>query len=180
MRYRRSFFIGIGTAAVALVSIPSIADAQNAGAPLLLPSGQILMLSNQAVLYTPTGSPKSSWAPTITTAPSSISSGQTYQVSGTQFGGMGQGISFGDEYQNATNYPLVRITNKSSGKVVYARTHGISSMGVQTGNATITTSFDVPSGIGSGASTLVVVTNGIASTPVSVTVSAKRSAHRIR
>ena len=153
---------------------------QNDGSPLLLPTGQILMLSNQAVLYTPTGSPKASWAPTIKSSPSSITGGSTYEISGTQFGGMGQGVAFGDEYQNATNYPLVQITNTSSGKVVYARTHDISSMGVQTGSKTISASFDVPKGIGSGASTIEVITNGIASKPVSVNVSAKRSGHRLR
>jgi hypothetical protein len=41
---------------------------------------------------------------------------------------------------------------------------------VATGSATITTNFDVASGTETGASTLVVVANGIPSTPVNVTV----------
>jgi hypothetical protein len=142
------------------------------GPPLLLPSGQILVLgSSQPYLYSPPGSPKASWAPTITKAPSSIAAGKTYKITGTQFTGWGQAMSFGDEFQNATNYPLVRITNNSSGDVFYARTHDVSTMGVATGKKSVYTDFDVPSTIESGASSLVVVANGIASKAVNVTVS---------
>ena len=83
-------------------------------------------------------------------------------------------MSFGDEYQNCTNYPLVRITNTGTGHVFYARTHDHSTMGVATGKAIVSTHFDVPTTIDSGASTLVVVANGIASKPVNVTVSGSR------
>jgi hypothetical protein len=43
-------------------------------------------------------------------------------------------------------------------------------MGVATGNKTVSTSFDVPNGAETGASTLVVIANGIPSAPVSITV----------
>jgi hypothetical protein len=43
-------------------------------------------------------------------------------------------------------------------------------MGVATGNTLVSTLFDVPEQAESGASSLVVVANGIASTPVNVTV----------
>ena len=79
-------------------------------------------------------------------------------------------MAFGDEYQNATNYPLVRITNNSTKHVFYARTHDHSTMGVATGTKVVSTHFDVPKTIDTGASTLVVVANGIASKPVNVTV----------
>jgi hypothetical protein len=141
------------------------------GSPLLLPTGQVLLLSNSAVLYTPTGSPKAAWAPKIKIYPSSISAGQTYKITGTQFNGLSQAVAFGDEYQNATNYPLVRITMKSGNKVYYARTHDHSTMGVATGKKSVFTNFDVPATIASGAATLQVVANGIASKPVDVTVS---------
>ena len=72
--------------------------------------------------------------------------------------------------QTATNYPLVRITNNSTGHVFYARTHDHSTMGVATGNTTVSTNFDVPSSMEKGASQLEVVANGIPSQPVSVTV----------
>ncbi len=152
-----------------------------AGPPLLLPTGQIMYLGySNVVLYTPTGSPKSSWAPTISNAPSSIAAGQTYSISGTQFNGLSQAMSFGDEYQNATNYPLVRITNNANGAVYYARTHDHSTMGVATGNTTVSTNFDVPAAIKSGASKLVVVANGIASNPVNVTVSGSKGKSKRR
>ena len=64
----------------------------------------------------------------------------------------------------------MRITNTSTGHVFYARTHDHSSMGVATGSQKITTNFDVPATAETGASTLVVVANGIPSTPVSVTL----------
>ena len=79
-------------------------------------------------------------------------------------------MAFGDEFQNATNYPLVRITNKGTGHVFYARTHDHSSMGVATGSLIVTTNFDVPAGMETGASTLEVVANGLASKAVAVTV----------
>jgi hypothetical protein len=145
-----------------------------AGAPLLLPTGQVMMLGYSVVLYTPPGSPQASWAPKIKSYPSSIAAGQTYEIVGTQFNGLGQAMSYGDENQNATNYPLVRITNKASGHVYYARTHDHSTMGVATGKKRVWTYFDVPSEIGSGASMLEVVANGIASQPVNVTVSANK------
>jgi len=146
-------------------------DGGAAGPPLLLPTGQVMMLGyTSVVLFTPTGSPKSTWAPAITSSPSTVTRGSTYQITGTQFNGLSQADTFGDEYQNATNYPLVRITNNGSGDVFYARTHGTSSMGVATGSLSVTTNFDVPSGMEPGASTLVVVANGIASKSVKVTV----------
>jgi hypothetical protein len=89
---------------------------------------------------------------------------------GTQFNGLTQASAFGDELQNATNYPLVRITNAASGHVSYARTHGHSTMGVSTGSTTVFTNFDVPGAIESGASTLQVVANGIASAGVAVVI----------
>jgi hypothetical protein len=144
------------------------------GPPLLLPTGQIMILGySSVILYNPTGSPKASWAPTIKTCPTTVSPGSTYKITGRLFNGWGQAMAFGDEYQNATNYPLVRITNNASGKVWYARTHDHSTMGVATGKAIVSTMFDVPTTIGSGASTLVVVANGIASKAVDVTVGSR-------
>jgi hypothetical protein len=72
--------------------------------------------------------------------------------------------------QTATNYPLVRIANNKTGHVFYARTHDHSSMGVATGSTTVSTNFDVPTTMETGASSLVVVANGIPSQAVNVTV----------
>ena len=141
---------------------------------LLLPTGQVLFTDGNPVsvqIYTPSGTPNSSWAPTITISPAQVSpGGANYLLTGTQFNGLSQAVGYGDDYQAATNYPLVRIINNSSGHVVYARTHGHSTMAVATGNTSVSTEFDVPGGIELGSSTLVVVANGIGSLPVSVSV----------
>jgi Bacterial Ig-like domain (group 3) len=146
---------------------------------LLLPSGRVLVTHRgdggspaDVWTYTPAGGPDPSWAPGNITAPSVIGQGQTYVISGTQFNGFSQGASYGDDAQMATNWPLVRITNTGSGHVFYARTHDHSRMGVEAvGDADIvSTNFDVPANLELGASTLVVVTNGIPSAPVNVNV----------
>ena len=99
-----------------------------------------------------------------------VTRGSTYKISGQQFNGLSQAAAFGDEFETATNYPLVRITNQATGHVFYAKTHDHSTMGVATGKATVSTNFDVPAGMETGASSLVVVANGIPSKAVSVTV----------
>jgi hypothetical protein len=146
-------------------------EGQGSGVPLLVPTGQVLMFGYSSVsLYSPAGQPQSSWLPKIKTSPKTVTRGQSYKISGTQFNGLSQAMSFGDEFQNATNYPLVRITNNATGHVFYARTHDHSSMGVATGSLVVSTNFDVPSSASTGASKLQVVANGIASAAVAVTV----------
>ena len=137
---------------------------------MILPNGQVLVGGGRTEVYTSTGTYQTSWQPTISSYPSSVTPGSTYSISGTQFNGLSQAGAFGDEFQFATNYPLVRITNNSTKHVFYARTHNHSSMGVATGSATVSTNFDVPSSIETGASTLVVIANGIPSAAVPITV----------
>lgn len=145
------------------------------GRLMVLPTGQILYTladgnTIDAEIYTAKGKAKSAWAPTITSAPTTVTHGQSYTISGTQFNGLSAGAAYGDDAQMDSSFPLVRITNNASGHVVYARTHDHSTMGVATGKKKVSTHFDVPSGIETGDSKLVVVANGIASKPVAVTV----------
>jgi hypothetical protein len=145
------------------------------GRLLVLPTGQILYTladgaSEDAEIYTAKGTFKTAWAPTITTAPSSVTRGDTYKISGTQFNGLTHGAAYGDDAQMNSSYALVRITNNATKHVFYARTHNPSTMGVATGTKIVSTNFDVPKTMETGASSLVVVTNGIPSAPVSVTV----------
>lgn len=137
---------------------------------LPLPNGQVLVTGGLTWIYDGTGSGNPAWAPTITAAPATVARGSTYAISGTQFNGLSQAAAFGDELNAATNYPLIRITNQASGHVIYARTHGHSTMGVATGASIVSTSFDVPANAETGESSLVVVANGIASNPVTVLV----------
>jgi hypothetical protein len=140
------------------------------GGLMVLPTGETMVSDGSVQLYTTTGTYQDSWRPTISNFPASVTRGSSYQISGTQFNGLSQAASFGDEYETSTNYPLVRITNKSSHHVFYARTHDHSSMGVATGTAPVSTNFDVPAAAETGASTLEVVANGIPSVAVSITV----------
>jgi hypothetical protein len=139
---------------------------------LMLPSGQLLFsdFSSDVEVFTPKGTYNAAWRPTITSVPSSLTHGQTYVVKGTQLNGLSQGGAYGDDFQDATNFALVRITNKATKHVFYAKTHNPSTMAVATKAKVVSTSFDVPAGIETGASSLVVVTNGIPSTAKAVTV----------
>ena len=147
-------------------------DATEQGSMLVLPTGQIFFTdgSSDVELYTSKGKPDRSWAPAISAYPHTVTRGDSYVISGMQFNGLSQGAMYGDDAQMATNYPLIRITNSASHHVFYARTHNHSTMGVATGNAKVSTHFDVPSDMETGASKLVVVANGIASKPVAITV----------
>jgi hypothetical protein len=140
----------------------------NGAALMLLPTGQVLV--GGAQIFTGAGGYEPAWQPAITTFPSAVTRGSTYPISGTQFNGLSQANAFGDELQTNTNFPLVRITNAATGHVFYARTHDHSTMAVATRSATVSTNFDVPAAAETGASTLVVVANGIPSAPVSITV----------
>ncbi|HYL71411.1 MAG TPA: hypothetical protein VEY89_08955, partial [Candidatus Dormibacteraeota bacterium] len=104
------------------------------------------------------------WAPVITWAPRQVSRGGSYRLEGVRLNGMSQASAFGDEDQDATNYPLVRLTNLATRHVAYARTHDHSSMAVAS-DLVSSTHFDVPPGIETGLSRLEVVANGIASHP---------------
>jgi hypothetical protein len=140
------------------------------GSLMVLPTGEVLVGGSPTQVYTSTGTYQTSWAPTITTHLTTVTRGLTYLISGTQFNGLSQAAAFGDELQTATNYPLVRITNNTTHHVFYARTHNHSTMGVATGSTKVSTHFDVPTTMETGASQLVVVANGIPSAPMNVTV----------
>ncbi len=140
----------------------------NGGSLIVLPTGEVLVGGSE--VYKSTGSYLQPWAPIILSYPSVATRGQSYIVSGKLFNGWSQAAAFGDEFETATNYPLVRITNTATGHVFYAKTHNHSYMGVQTGNVPTYTHFDVPANMETGASQLVVVTNGIPSLPYKITV----------
>jgi hypothetical protein len=135
---------------------------------LVLPTGEVLVAGSG--VYTSPGSPDPSWAPTITSSPTTITRGATFQIFGAQFNGLSQANVLGDELESASNYPLVRITNGATGHVFYARTHDHSTMGVATGSTTVSTHVDVPATMETGVSELEVVANGIPSAPFVVTV----------
>jgi hypothetical protein len=139
---------------------------------LMLPTGQLLFsdYSADVEVFTPKGTYNKAWAPKITSAPSSVTRGKTYVVKGTQLSGLSGGSAYGDDFQDATNYALVRITNNATKHVFYAKTTNPSTYAVQTGATSESTNFTVSASTETGASTLVVVTNGIPSAAKAVTV----------
>lgn len=139
---------------------------------LVLPSGQVMETdsSGDVQIYTASGGPSDAWRPTIGTIPSSVVPGHDYAIDGTQFNGLSQTNSYGDDWSNASNYPIIRITNNATHHVFYARTHDHSTMAVATGGNPVSTNFTVRPDTELGASTLEVVANGIPSAPHAITV----------
>jgi hypothetical protein len=84
-------------------------------------------------------------------------------LKGQQLNGLSQAVGYGDDAASATNYPLIRIRNRATGRVVYCRTFDHSTMGVATGTSVQSTCFAVPFGIEFGPSKICVVANGISS-----------------
>jgi hypothetical protein len=167
------FFEWDGTTFTAVAGTPNAPnDSSYVGRMVVLPTGQILLTdgTKDVELYNSLGTPDPAWAPIITAVPATLTHGTTATLNGMQLNGLSQGAAYGDDAQSASNYPLIRIINNATGHVFYARTHDFSSMGVATGSAIVSTEFDVPVRIERGASQLEVVTNGIASNPVSVTI----------
>ena len=161
-----------------LIAEPTIPDgpiltSSNASL-LLLPTGQVLAgdSNTDIEIYTPDGHDNErehAWAPIILGGPRAVQPGKSYELRGIRFNGMSQASMYGDEGQNATNYPLVRITNLRTNHVFYSRTHDHSSMAVASDDV-VSTHFDVPANQETGPSKLEVVANGIASEPLMVLV----------
>jgi hypothetical protein len=140
---------------------------------LVLPNGQIMYtdFSKDVEFLTSVGTFNPAWQPTIKSVAATLKHGsKNNAISGTQFNGLSQANAYGDDFQDATNYPLVRITNNATGHVFYCKTHNHSTMAVATGSTVVSTKFDVPLGTELGASKLVVIANGIRSASVAVTI----------
>jgi hypothetical protein len=165
------FYLFNGTSYKLLADPPGASSTPTFATYMLdLPTGQVLVRIGSAFeVYTGTGVPSSKWLPTITSVPTTLAAGSAYTVSGLQLNGLTQGAAYGDDFQDATNFPLVRLTNNATGQVSYARSTNMSSMSVAPKNSS-SANFTLPSGIATGPSTLVVVANGIASAPVAVNV----------
>lgn len=136
-----------------------------------LPDGTVLMESgcdrSQLYVYaSPSGSPLPQGKPTVLSVAPTGSVYGTFIVTGTGFNGISEGASYGDDAQMASNYPLVRLADKS-GHVSYARSFNWSSAGPMNGTAPGTTYFTLPANIIGAPQqwyTLQVVVNGNAST----------------
>ena len=129
---------------------------------LNLPDGTVLYSQDSSAayyVYTPSGTPVVSGKPTINSIIQNNCN--LFSLTGTLFNGISQGAAFGDDWQMATNYPIVRLSTGNN--VYYARTYNWNRTGIQTGTLADTTQFTLPVNVPSGSYSLAVIANGISS-----------------
>jgi Abnormal spindle-like microcephaly-assoc'd, ASPM-SPD-2-Hydin len=148
-------------------------DSSFVGHLMMLPTGQIMFtdFSGRVEIYTPASDVVSGVAPTISSVSSTINSpSNNNPLSGTQLNGLSENNAYGDDYQGATNYPMVRLVQTAApNNVDYATTHDETTHSIAPGTSA-STQFDVPAGLAAGTYTLYVIANGIESSPVTVSV----------
>src|SRR5262249_8657007 len=130
---------------------------------LQLPDGSVLYSKYngpQLYVYRPAGPPLVAGKPKVLGMTSNPDG--SFHLTVTLFNGISAGAAYGDDLQNDSNYPLVRLTN-SVGQVFYCRTYNWSDTGVMTGSKPVSTEFTLPKELPLGHYDLVVVANGIAS-----------------
>jgi hypothetical protein len=151
---------------------PSTTSPGNGIMMLPLPTGQVMVAKgSQVAFYSGRGNPDTSWLPIVDSISSStLKPNSTYRVSGKQLSGLTQGSQFGDEFENATNYALVRIVNNASRHVFYATTSNFSNTSIAPMVSSIF-NFTIGSEFENGPSRMYVIANGIASLPIDVTIS---------
>ncbi len=133
-----------------------------------LPDGTVLYStqgSSQYYIYTPNGIALTSGKPTINTITQKTC--DSLRLTGTLFNGISEGAGYGDDWQMATNYPIVRLTNGTN--VYYAHTYNWNSDGIQRGSLADTTYCTLPIGLPHATYSLVVTANGISSDPINFT-----------
>jgi hypothetical protein len=131
-----------------------------------LPDGTVLLSASgsQLYVYQPGSSPLASGKPTINGITTNLDG--SYHLTGQLLNGITEGAAYGDDAQMDSNYPLIRLTNSTSGLVYYARTYNWSSTSVMTGGKVVTTEFVPPTGLPLADYSLVAVANGNSSDPV--------------
>jgi len=147
-------------------------DSSFVGHLMILPTGQILStdFSGDVEIYNPAPGVVSGVAPTILSASNLLIKGSINNVLyGKQLNGLSQNNFYGDDYQSATNYPLVQLKDVNTGIVWWATTHDDSSNGIAP-NAVGYTKFDLNPNMPGGVFDMAVITNGIKSNTVRVNV----------
>jgi hypothetical protein len=101
---------------------------------LLLPNGHGLVSLSTSAWYDLTFSAggEASWAPTITSFPATVRARCTHLLTGKQLCGLSECSQFGDDNQQAENYPTVRFVD-GTGEVTYARAHNVSTRSIAPG-----------------------------------------------
>jgi hypothetical protein len=132
-----------------------------------LPNGSVLYCgaNSKIYIYTPDGTQLTAGKPVITSVAKNADG--SYHLIGTGLTGLSEGAKYGDDKQMRSNYPIVHLTDNTTGNVYYARTYNWTSTGVMTGSKVITTEFKLPAGLPNDPYSLVVSANGLVSAPVS-------------
>lgn len=131
---------------------------------LMLPTGQLLLTNgyNQLWVYTPDGPVNPAMRPVINQIINN--GGGSFTLGGQQLNGQSAGSGYGDDAESDENYPIIRLTNTSTGTVYYTRSTNWSHTNVGPGPETV--DFKVPAGVSSGRYSVIAVGAGIASFPV--------------
>jgi hypothetical protein len=121
-------------------------------------------------VYTPTAGVVASAQPTILASSTNLTHGSTNNILyGKQLNGLTQNNAYGDDYQGETNFPLVRLTNTSTGVVYWAFTHDENTHSIAPGTIMFT-KFDIPASVPPGTYNLQSIANGIASNAIKVSL----------
>lgn len=130
-----------------------------------LPDGTVLFTqsSSQLYVYAPGSAPLAAGQPTILSIFANLDG--SYTLTGKLLNGISAGAAYGDDAQMDSNYPLLRMTNLTSGLVYYARTFNWNSSSVMASNRVVTSQFTLPAGLPQGLYNVAAVANGIASAP---------------
>ncbi|HXB12270.1 MAG TPA: T9SS type A sorting domain-containing protein [Bacteroidia bacterium] len=154
------------------VSAPGGGDTVNTPATtstmLNLPDGTVLYAlddDNAYYQYTPSGSPIAKGKPVIDNI---ISSCPNFKITGKLFNGITEGAAYGDDWQMATNFPIVRLTKGTH--VYYAKTTNWNRVGaVMTDSLEDTANFLIPP-MPAGTYQVQVIANGNPSSPYNLTI----------
>jgi len=133
-----------------------------------LPDGTVLYIagqgSTQVYIYSPDGAALAAGQPAINAITQNFDG--SFHLTGLGLNGISGGAAYGDDWQMDSNYPLVRMTNNSSGAIYYARTFGWNSTTILNSNQIVATEFSLPPTLPPGDYSLCVVANGNASLSV--------------
>jgi hypothetical protein len=150
---------------------PSAPPFPNAGSTtLLLPNGHALVSLQDFGWYDVTfdGPINPFWAPAIIFYPEIVTAGARTYLTGTQLCGLSECSNFGDDNQQAENYPMVRFVD-ANGNQTYGRAHDIDVRAISPGTLS-TVAVEVPETLPPGTYSLFAVAMGIPSNSVQVTV----------
>lgn len=144
---------------------------------LLLPDGTVLNGCNGAYrFYFPDSSEKTPMAgasPSVSYFPSTVRTNDIVDLVGTTLNGIHEGSLQGDDAQSRSNFPVVRLTNKQTNRVVFARTFDFTYRGIKPGRES-SCKVDMAN-VPPGEYAMQVIANACPSSPVTVNVLASSS-----